>query len=218
MGTPIKEMAGLRFGRLLVRSRHGHLGYGRPAWLCDCDCGGTSVVAGGNLRAGLVRSCGCLLQDNGSRPKHGNARDGLRTTEHRIWAGMLQRCRNPKNNAWRNYGGRGIAVCERWSRFVDFLADMGRRPTAAHSLDRIDNDGPYSPENCRWADKATQIKNSRMTNVTVEKLDLLRVLLAARRTHDKIAEELGISKATVGKWKRQIVGYHPSAQGDRGVP
>jgi hypothetical protein len=93
--------------------------------------------------------------------KHGEGSNGKETPEYRTWSAMLSRCRNPNHAGYANYGGRGITVCARWDDYATFLADMGRRPSPQHSLDRIDNEQGYAPENCRWATWVEQNNNQR---------------------------------------------------------
>ena len=92
---------------------------------------------------------------------HGDSKRGQKTGEYRIWCNLRNRCQNPNNPSYANYGGRGIQVCDRWNDFENFLSDMGRRPSAKHSIERVDNSGPYAPDNCVWIPKGDQNKNKR---------------------------------------------------------
>ena len=106
--------------------------------------------------------CVCAEAEPATTPAfHGHSRVGNRSPENQAWGAMRQRCNNPRDRAYRWYGARGIKVCERWSSFKHFLADMGPRPSDAHSLDRIDNDGDYTPANCRWILHSAQMRNTR---------------------------------------------------------
>ena len=153
------EMIGRKFNRLFVLSeackRNCHYFYN-----CKCDCGKEVVVGGMNLRSGNTKSCGCLQRESVIKSKTTHGLSG--TTEHNSWAGMIQRCRDKNHFAYKYYGGRGIKVCKRWQKsFQNFIDDMGSKPSAKHTLERIDGNKNYSKENCRWATMAEQNLNKK---------------------------------------------------------
>lgn len=188
--SAINDLVGRRYGRLVVISRAPNKGR-RTAWNCRCDCGSVAVVGSGELHAGDVGSCGCLRRELARNCKVGYIHGGHGTTEHKIWDGIKQRCLNPRAPAYRHYGGRGITICDRWLSFENFLADMGKRPSKDHSINRVDNNGPYSPENCIWATWLEQ-NNNHSKNRWLEH-DGLKMTMA------QWARRLGINYKTF-KW------------------
>lgn len=146
------DLSGQIFGRLTVISLHGIHPKGQCLWKCKCICGNETVLLGTTLKRGVTKSCGCLLR----------SRNGLaNTSTYSIWHSMIARCHNPKSVAYKNYGARGISVCDRWKdNFFAFLEDMGERP-AGLSIDRIDNNDNYFKENCHWATPKEQTRNCR---------------------------------------------------------
>lgn len=154
----MQDHVGERHGRLVVVSySHGRW------WNCICDCGNTCVVQANNLGNGHTKSCGCLRKEvtEARMLKHGGSRGGAWFPEYAVWNTMRQRCTNPNSEKYKDYGERGIKVCKRWAKFANFLADMGRRPSKDHSIDRKNNDGNYTPKNCHWATRSEQQRNTR---------------------------------------------------------
>lgn len=150
-----KAFVGRRFGRLVVLKFHSTDGK-NSRWLCRCDCGKRKKVLRNGLVRGTTASCGCLQQE--ARTSHGMSG----SPEYSQWADMVQRCNpDPESQYFENYAGRGIKICKRWRKFVNFFADMGKRPTPKHSLGRIDNDGDYKKSNCRWELPDQQARNKR---------------------------------------------------------
>ena len=162
MARPFVDESGKTYGRLSVLGLSPEQWGKHKRWLCRCECGTLCIVAGGQLRKGKTRSCGCLnLESLQSRATHGKCVGGHRRV-YRIWNAMRQRCHNPNQPHYERYGGRGITVCDEWRKsFEAFYRDMGDPPSPDHSIDRIDNDRGYEPGNCRWATAAQQNRNQR---------------------------------------------------------
>ena len=190
------DLTGKRFSRLTVigdAPRRGHNLY----YICRCDCGNEKTVVRSNLTSEKTRSCGCFR--NEVTRKRARTHGCSRTIEHIVWLGMIARCTAKSNKGWKNYGGRGIKVCERWRHdFAAFLSDMGPRPSSEHSihrseysLDRIDNDGNYEPSNCRWAIHREQMNNVRYNRIIT--------VNGESKTVAEWTRKLGCSTSTIGQ-------------------
>lgn len=215
MPAKLIDVSGQKFGRLTALSYTGKAG--RFKWLCICECGNEARVSGHQLRSGQTRSCGCLDSEVVAER---NRTHGLsQSLEYAAYHHMIRRCAGRGENA-HYYADRGIAVCDRWmhgesglSGFECFMADMGEKPEMELSIDRIDNDAGYSPENCRWATKVVQSRNRRSARIVEYQGREMSLAEAAELAgipyhvvHDRV-DKLGwssddaLNKKTVGRWQ-----------------
>lgn len=201
------DLAGQQFSRLTVIGLADTVSY-KTQWFCRCECGDMKIVRGSHLTSGAIVSCGCHRREvAASRAPtmnltHGDT-SGTVSPEHRCWSSMKSRCTDPNSKSFPNYGARGIDVDPRWlASFEAFLGDVGRRPTPAHSLDRIDNDRGYWPQNVRWATKSEQAQNRRRLRGAAHKLNAeqvkeIRAKRAAGFLLRELAAEYGVSMSQI---------------------
>jgi hypothetical protein len=185
------NLTGQRIGMLVVLERAPSL-KGASTWMCKCDCGTIKRIRGQYLRNGDAVSCGCYVRT--MRKTHGRktSKEGTRDRTYTTFTSMKGRVLNPNNPAYCNYGKRGIKICDEWMEggFLRFLADMGERPLGT-SLDRIDTDGDYCPENCKWSTPIEQAQNRRNSK--------LLSLQGRTQTLAAWARELNLSRHVLGK-------------------
>lgn len=159
-----KDITGQRFGRLVaIRPIKGKLGKRQRQWFCLCDCGNANTLNTNVLLSGISRSCGCFQIE--ARIDNNTTHDQSKTSEYSAWQNMKRRCDNVSSRSYPNYGGRGIAYDARWSIFENFIADLGPKPTRAHTLERINNELHYGPTNCVWETRKVQARNRRTSKL-----------------------------------------------------
>jgi len=161
-----------RFGKLVVIKRVGTNKQKSSLWECRCDCEKIVTVSSGHLRFGDTKSCGCHRRAIATKHGHNTDLNGKSST-YSSWDAMIQRCTNKNHASYRNYGGRGITICERWLNFKNFLADMGEKPEGL-TIERIDNNKNYEPSNCKWILKTEQSFNRRVNKLSKDKVEDIR--------------------------------------------
>lgn len=164
MRGTFSDLTGHRFHRLTVIQRNGVDRNRNVRWLCRCDCGNEITTRGFALTGGQTKSCGCYMRDVNARLIRDRSvtHDLSQSPEYKIYQAIIQRCTNPKNKSYKDYGGRGILLCDRWRQgFENFISDVGRRPTKSHLLDRRNNNGHYEPGNVHWTSRIRQGRNKR---------------------------------------------------------
>lgn len=158
----MNNLIGQKFERLLVIQSAKKDKWGKSQWLCQCDCGREKIILDFNLKSGNTKSCGCLQIEKMIQrfTKHGHSKRNKWSKTYKSWLDMNRRCNNPNDKDYCNYRGRGITICKRWKKFINFLEDMGEQPRGLQ-IDRINNDGNYCKSNCRWATRKEQGRNRR---------------------------------------------------------
>ncbi len=207
-----KQLDGQTFGRLLVLCRNGTRG-GRVLWDCRCICGTAVLAVSHALTSGHTKSCGCWRDErNASTPHiHGHAMRGRLSRTYKTWQAMMARCYNSSAKSFADYGARGITVCPAWHKFEGFLASMGERPEDT-TLDRSNNLGNYEPENCRWATRTEQNRNTRANKLVHFEGTVM--------TQAEFAERVGLKQGTVSYrlragWTPEQVASTPPHTGNR---
>jgi hypothetical protein len=191
-------MIGKKFGRLSVIKRSGSTPAKKKVWLCLCECGNEKRITTGDLNSGKIVSCGCYKNEKIAMLKfrHGQARAKNETREYISWKHMISRCFNKNNDAYKDYGERGITVCDRWLVFENFYDDMGEMPHR-FSIERIDVNGNYEPSNCKWILKNRQATNKRTTVLSENDVREIRNLRKENLTMKDIGLRFGASAQLV---------------------
>ena len=189
------DISGKKFGRWTVIQKDKSDKAGIAVWLCRCDCGKESLISGNSLRSGNSISCGCFRKENPNHKTHGQSE----TKVYLVWRSMIARCYNKNVIAYKDYGGRGISVCDKWrDSFENFISDMGL-PPPKHTIERKNNNGNYEPENCLWASYKVQANNRRGNRIIV--------INGISKTMSQWSEEYGVKVGTI--WSRLKNGWSP---------
>lgn len=190
---PAEDSIGKRFARLTVVEFLGRNEKSEAMVRALCDCGGEIITKLVRIRAGSNRSCGCLYRE---AQKNRGTHKMSGTPTWNIWSGMIGRCRNKNGTAYHHYGGRGIVVCERWLKFENFLEDMGLRPPKME-IERKDNNLGYFKDNCKWATRAEQMRNTRQNRLKASDIPKIRQMFSEGFKQTHIAREIGCSAGNV---------------------
>lgn len=185
-----KDLSGKRFGRLEAIRRVGFDSRQSSLWECRCDCGNIAIVRINSLTTGNTKSCGCYMKDvvSSMTIKRNTTHGKSRSRTYRIWNKIKERCQDHNNKSYENYGARGIKICDRWRKYENFIADMGECPEGL-TIERIDNDKGYFPNNCKWATRKEQNNNTRANRILEFK--------GQRKTLAQWSELVGINYKTI---------------------
>ncbi len=189
----LEILPGHRFGRLTVINEHLPMNPKSRKFLLKCDCGNTTNALLSNLNSNKIRSCGCLHSEVSSKLySKMNFSHGLSQTKfYHVWQCMIDRCHNPKSQRYDRYGGRGISVCNSWRKsFLNFRKDMLGGYEEGLAIDRINNDGNYEPNNCRWVTNKVNVRNSSLTKINPDTVKKIKELLQTKKFTQKIIAKM----------------------------